>query len=736
MSHNNKMIYSFTLYSFPFTLLAILVFFASTLFGGPLDDIKNYNDIFEKGIKVDLRCPLYSEGVLSTTEGGVITGPNLRIQAQKIVYTRKMIAGLPAFTVEAEGDVALEFGQYFFVGQRLEYDFITKSGVIYEARSAMEPWYFGGQAIELCADGSYVIYNGFITTSENYQTDWQMTAEEARLQDDNLFSAKNVQFRFIQLPLFWLPSFKVNLDSIFDNPIRYNITWGGRQHTRLEMQYEIFSWRRIKNFLRLDYRIKRGLGGGFYTLYSSEDHKENFEMINYIARDSSVNKPKERTRYRFQGVYSNYWDDDHTSVDLSWDKLSDRDMATDYDDRNLEIETAGRTQLQVRHQQDEFWIGNLFSRVRVNTFQTIKQELPSLEATAKPFTIGSTGIISENLWRFSYLDFQYAKHSKHVHNFNSTRFEFYHKLYRSYRTGIFTTTPEIGGLAIYYGSNPHANDHWVTLGIASLETNTQLSRNYSLFRHAIKPFVKYQYFTKPGVRPNKHYIFDIEDGWYRLNMITFGVDNSFYLRDNTSLNRLLHVELFANAFLGTPTITRTIPVIYSRMTWNFIPTLRHIFSIAWDTQRKEIYHFNFRNEWTINPNAAISFEWRHRNSFDWRKADHTNFILDSFRSERELHHTQLSDKRDTLLIHFFYRWHPNWAMEFESRHGWNRRNEPSYSEYEIDLLATVQTAWNIKLSYQRKEYDRNDNRIALYFNVGLPRPSPIRCDKPVPLLNL
>lgn len=720
-------------------LLIILITLVSTqLSGASLEDLKNVNNIFDKGIKVDLRSPTFKEGVLSTDQGGVITGPDLRIQARQIIYTRKLTGDAPLLTVEAEGDVALELGEYFFIGQRLEYNFLSKTGIIYEARSALEPWYFGGRAIELCADGSYVIYNGFITTSENYQTDWQVTAEEASLKENHLFDAKNVQFRFIQLPVFWLPSFKANLNSIFDSPIRYNITWGGRQHTRLEMQYEIFSWRRIRNFLRLDYRIKRGFGGGFYTLFNSEDGRENLEMINYIARDSSVTNPNERTRYRFQGAYNNLLDEDRVQVNLTWDKLSDINMATDYDDRNLEIETAGRTQLQIRRQQDDLWIGNFFTRVRVNTFQTIKQELPSLEITTKPFTLGSSGIISENLWRLSYLDFQYAKHSKNVHNFNSTRTEFYHKLYHTFQTGILNTTSEVGGLAIYYGSNPHADDHWVTLGILSLETNTQLRRRYERLNHVLKPFIKYNYYTMPGVRPNKHYIFDIEDGWYRLNMLTFGIDQSFYYHrdDEGIIGRYIHFELFANAFINTPTVTRSIPKIYSRFTWNSFPTLRHIFCVGWDTQRANFDHFNFRNEWTINPQAAFSVEWRHRNSYSWRKADPTNFILDSFRSEKQLHRSQLSDQRDTLLFHLFYRWHPNWAVEFESRHGWNRRKEPNYSEYEIDLLATIQTAWNIKLSYQRREYDRNDNRVALYFNVGLPRLPHSRGETPIPLLNL
>lgn len=716
-------------------LTYVLIIIGFPVFGTSLDEIKNVKNIFEKGIKVDLRSPTFTDGVLSTKEGGVITGPDLRIQARKLIYTKKMVNGSPIFSVEAEGDVALELGEYFFIGDRLEYNFLNKTGIIYEARSAIEPWFFGGRAIELCADGSYIIHHGYITTSENYKTDWEVTAEKAQLKENTLFDAKNVQFRFFQLPVLWLPSFKANLNSIFDSPFRYNITWGGRQHTRLEMQYEIFSWRRIRNFLRLDYRIKRGFGGGFYTLYNSENNKENLEMINYIARDSSIDNPRERTRYRFQGVYNNFLDNDRVNIHLSWDKLSDIDMATDYDDRNLDIETAGRTQLQLRRQQDDLWIGNFFTRVRVNTFQTIKQELPSFEVTLKPFNLGSSGIISENLWRLSYLDFQYAKYSKHVHNFNSTRAEFFHKLYRSQQLGIFNGTAEIGGLAIYYGSNPHASDHWVTLGLLSTELNTQFKKRYGGFKHVVKPYVNYKYYTMPGVRPNRHYIFDIEDGWYRLNMLTFGVDNSIYkFRSDGVVDRWLYLELFAHAFINTPTITRSIPKIYTRMTWNSLPTLRHIFCVAWDTQRCKFDHFNFRNEWTISQNAAFSLEWRHRGSYDWRKADHMNFILDSFRSEKELRHSQLSDRRDTLLFHLFYRWHPNWAVEFESRHGWNRHDEPNYSEYEVDILATVQTALNIKLSYQRKEYDRNDNRIALYFNVGLPRPSR-SCGEPVPLLN-
>lgn len=718
-----KKLWPFLIIFFTFSSNIIALTTENPLSFDKMDDLEN----LEKGITVDLRHPKFCEGVLSTEEGGVITGPNIRIQAMKIIYTRKKFEGKPVFKIEAEEDVVLEFGEYEFIGKRLEYDFQTKTGVIYNARSSMEPWYFGGDRIELCADASYVIYNGFITTSENYKTDWQIESEKAVLCENNLLSAKNVRFRFIKLPLFWIPSFRINLDTIFDNPFRYTVHWGGRQKTCFSMIYEIFSWRRFKAFLQVDYRIKRGFGGGIHTVYSSPDHKENLETITYLARDTAVDNPHERTRYRYQGVYSNLLDHDRISVLFTYDKLSDKDMATDYHDNGLELDTAGRTQLLLRRQED-IWLANFIARFRVNTFQTIKQEIPTFEGSLRPFRIGSTGIIAENQFKTSYLDFEYSKQLEHVHDYNSTRYEASHRIYRPINVGPLTATPELGGLIIYYGNSPQHRPRWLALGMFGFDLNTSLYRFYGDCKHVVKPYMKYEYLTFPSASPHQHYIFDIEDGWYRLDMLNFGVSNNFYYKTNSDcIRRYLSVDLFANAFFDTPTIPRSIPKMYAKVTWNSFPTLRHIFVSGWDFKFGEWDHFNLRTEWTISPNIAFATEYRHRDAYDWRKADKTNFILDSYRSIKELKHSQLSDRRDTLLFHLFFRWLPNWALEFESRHGWNRRREPNYNEYEIDLITRLQSALQVKIAYQHKEYDRRDNRIAIYFSVGMKRPDQCAC---------
>lgn len=707
----------------------------------------------ETKITLDLKEPCYEDGVISTEKGGVIQGPKVRIQAKKIRYVRKK-GDNPLFYVEAEGDLMVQFGLYAFVGSRLEFDFITNSGTIYNARSNVEPWFFGGEVIQLCSDGNYRIQNAYFTTSEHECPEWKMVAEEACLLDNHLLKAHRLYIEFGKVPLLWVPRFSMDLDAVFDSPIQYDIRWGGRR-SRFGLIYEFFSWNRFKAFVRADYHFKYGIGGGLETYYTSLDRKHYLETINYLAQDKPQSTdPEYFGRYRFQGVYHGLVDQDRIDVHLTWDKVSDKEMASDYGNNGLELDTAGRTQLSIRRQEDNWWITNFFTRVRVNNFQSIKQELPSLETTFKPFVIGSTGIVMENLFRASYLDYVYSKqllhelhHESyreieeyspylygraylHARNYQSSRFEFNHKIYRPFHLGIFNFTPEAGAELIYYGNTPHKHHSTLLAGHSGFELNTYLNRSFCDTKHVVKPYVKYDYLTFPTSSPNEHYIFDIDDGWYRLNMFRFGIEQNFLVKKQGLIERYLKLDLWSNAFLDTKTLPVTVPKVYAKVTWNMLPTLRYSIDSAYDFQFQQIDHINFRTEWTLSANTAISIEQRHRSRYSWRKVQKNNFILESYRSIPSLLASPLSDRRNTFLVHAFHRFHPNWALEFKMRAGWGRRNvfpdgelerQKYYNEFEIDLLGTLCRALNVRISFQHRM--NNDFRYSCAFSVGLSRPT-------------
>lgn len=688
---------------------------------------------FPEGLTIDLHSPKFTDGVLSTETGGVIKAADMRIQARKLIYTKKLVDKEAVCNLYAEGDLILEFGEYYFVGESLQYDFQTRQGIMYQARTGIEPWFFGGETVLLHPDGSFTLYSGYITTSERDQVDWLITADEAHLEEKKYLDARNVKFKIFSIPLLWLPRLQTDLDTIFDAPVRYYLKWGGRKGTRASMVYEVFSWNRFKLFARLDIRTKRGLGGGLETYYRSEDGKEIFNTINYVANDNSLSNPHEKVRYRFQGLYHNQVWDDRITIDLTWDKLSDIDMATDYNDRGLELDIAQRTQLRLRRQEDNH-IAQLITNVRINPFQSLLQELPTMEVSWRPQNLGETGVISNSLFRASYLDFSYANNIIDSHDFHSSRLEFRQMFYRPIPLHSFTLTPDCGFLGIYYGNSPQHKQRFLTLAEISADIRTSFSRIFGDWKHVIEPYSQFQYLTSPTVSPNHHYIFDIDDGWYRSNTLRMGVLNHLFFRHSSGcLTRPLYADLYTYGFFDTPTIGTFIPKTYLTLSSLITPTLRCTLDTAWDFQHGEVDHYNLRTDWTATPNLAISAEYRHRSSWAWRKSDYTNFILDAFRSERELFHSTLSDRRDTVLTRLFYQFDPNWGVSFEMRTGWNRRHEPSYTEFETDLLATLPSAWNMKISYQHRE---DDDRVALYFSIGLNRPNQTKCASFLPCLEL
>lgn len=683
---------------------------------------------FSDDIVVELREPIYENGILSTTKGGIITGENIRIQALNIHYVRKVEENTVSAWVEAEGSLMVEYGPYLFVGDSLHYNFDTKTGYVTNGRTGVDPWFFGGTKIHLLPDGSYLLDDAYATTSENYKAEWSITAKSARVRDYKFLDAKNVFFRLVKMPFFWVPKLNLKLDSLFDAPIRYTARWGGRKGPRIGVVYDLYSGENLNAYLRLDYRLNRGFGGGLETDYLSTSHRTHFQTINYFANDTSLTDPSYNKRYRLQGLYDSTTYNEKTTFNISYDKLSDRNMATDYHDRGLELDTAKRTQLHIRHEERN-WITNFLTRVRLNSFQTVKQELPTIEATIRPFIISGTGVIADSRFKASYLDFEYNKYQTNVDDYNSIRVEVSQTLYRPFCWGPIQSQAEVGGLVIFYGNNSDEYSRWLTLGIGRYDVHTDLNRSYSRCKHVVSPYLTYEYLTYPSTSPDDHHIFDIHDGWFKLNQLRIGTRQHFYVKEwDGCIHRRFFADAWVNAFFDTSTIPDIVPKLYGKLVYYPTERIRHSISTAWDFTNDIVDHMNFRMDWTINTDAAVSFEYRHRSAYDWRKVDAENFILDSFHSLEDLRDSNVSDRRDTLLLSFFYRFHPEWALECESRNGWNREEEPKFFEYQINLLATLRSAWLLRLSYRHKE---DEDRFSFNLSIGFKRPKehhyPVPC---------
>ena len=670
--------------------------------------------LFSEELKVDLRNPTYKNGVLYTSQGGVIQNEDIRIQAKTIQYFHRMEDGQMVQKIEADGDLLIQYKGRVFVGSELEFNFKEMSGTVYEGKTFSSMWYVGGDSIQLNPDGSYKVANAFVTTCESKDSSWEFRAKRINVVREQFFEAKKVRFRFFKLPALWLPSFKINLKKFKTPLFRYYVNWN--KGPKVGFRYQLYSWHDLALYGRLEYRWSKGWGGAFETEYLPPDHLTTFVTRSYLGKDRLFNAEDVEKRYRLQGAFHSQSRSGKTHTTLTWDKYSDVRMPGDFKSEDFEVNTAMRTMFYVHHRENDI-ITSFKVRPRANTFESIKQDLPTLYVMTRPIEIKNTGVISTNFIKASYLDFDYSDQLvTTLQDFQSPRVEIFERLDRPIHLGPLTMTPHLGGRAIFYGTTPSHDSKCLGLLDYGVKANFHGQRQFTRYKHVIEPYIRYNALTRPTVGPDEHYIFSIQDGYQKIQQIEIGMRNLLFSDRRPCKEASFTADLYANAFFSDPVIPQIVPRAYLWLGWR-LPSVHITLHNCYNFRHNLLDFSNARLRWTVNENIAMSLEARYRSKYDWRKGDHDNFILDVSRPESELLESPLSDRRVTLLSNVFFRINPFWEMRFESNHGFyrlykNQFKEMPYNEFRIHFYTWVSSAWKLHFYYGytfKNHFDWNIN---------------------------
>ena len=474
---------------------------------------------------------------------------------------------------------------------------------------------------------------------------------------------------------------------------------------RATARYQLYSWKDFAIYAKAEYRWAVGWGGAFETEYRPSDFHTTFITRSYLAKDRLESAPNAARRYRVQGAFDSTSQDEKTAAVLTWDKYSDVRMPTDFKSEDFEVNPAKKTLFYISHRDDSY-VASFKFRPRVNPFESIKQDLPTALLAVRPLALGSSGIYSSNYLKASYLDFTYSNQlAEHLASYNSARIEFREKLYRPCHFGAFTFTPELGGLAIFYGNSPSSEAKWVAALIYGANAEARGIRQFSHYKHQIEPYFQYIGLSTPTVLPDQHYIFSIQDGYDRLNQLNIGVRNLLFSKKRAGKEPSFAADLYVNAFFADFAIPQVIPYGHLDLAWR-LPSLHFTWANAWNFRHQTVQNSNARLLWTVNEDIALSLEGRYRSRYDWRKADHDSYILDVSRSESELLRSPLSDRRVTLLTNVFIRITPFWECHLQSHHGFFRLNETPFNEIKVDLFTWVSSVLKLRLSYKYTDYTR------------------------------
>lgn len=657
-------------------------------------------------VQVNLRSPVYEDGVLTTEQGGVLEGEFIRIQATHITYVKKECAGQTEWFVKAHGNLMVKYSGKTFVGDSIEYNFNDKQGIIINGRTQIGLWFIGGKQILLKPDNSYELKHTTLTTCESGTSLWELHVNKGTVHEYDVLTAKNAQVRLFKVPIFWFPYLKAKLSTLQDIPAYYSFITGGSQGQIISMRYLAYSSPSFKSYLQLDFWFKKGPSGSVQFDYKAPNHPTTFQANNFVAYDKQANNPPTGSslynmlRQRYVGeLNTQLWN--KLYINGQYEKLSDAFVLETYFNRYYFLQTMRQTHLEMRMHEDR-WLSYIRGKVRINRFQTVSQELPIFAFNLKPFSLGKSGFIGDGIFNVGYLDYVYGSYISNTNpNFRSARMEIKPRIYYPIHFKGFTVTAMGEYVGVGYSQSPAGGSQWNNLAIVGGEANYKLSKIYSdQWRHTIEPYTSYQFMSNPTVSVNEHYFFDFDDSYAKINQLCWGLRNYIYRKKNNKITTPLKLDVYTYGFFNNTTIGSYIPRLYVDITKN-LSFAYAAFSFGYNLQHGLIDFANVRTALTFSEDFALSFLFMHRSKYDYKKAINNNYLLDVYRSQADLLASPLSDQRNITQSKLYWRIFRNLIFEFESRQGWHRVNAPPFNEMRFNVTFLLPCNWRLTFSPQR-----------------------------------
>src|SRR6185503_19480339 len=323
------------------------------------------------------------------------------------------------------------------------------------------PWQIGARTIRLLEDGSLDFEEGFITTSEGCNHDLSINAAHINITCQKRLVTSPLHLKLYNTTIALLPSFTLDLTELQRPALAVKFGWGGYLGPHVSLRYHAFSYRDFKAWLRVDGFLDHGAGFGIESALDPQCSPLAFYTRNYWAHDLAIDDPTKRDRYRFQGSYYNRFLDNKTIVQARYDYVSDAQMAADYNHESFNLNPAQETKLQIHHRENSF-LATLIIEARVNSFQTVNQQLPTLECNLHPVRLPFTNCVFENYMKVSNINFVTSHDLINKTTEHAARLEVRPLLYCPLYLGAITLTPLAGLIGIGYSNSPeHHAQHQI-----------------------------------------------------------------------------------------------------------------------------------------------------------------------------------------------------------------------------------------------------------------------------------
>jgi len=444
--------------------------------------------------------------------------------------------------IEAEGDVKLQRDGSLWIGERLSYNAQTRNiqGDTFKVGDA--PFFAAGN--NLTADitnGVYTASEGMVTTDDVENPVYRIKAKTLIVFPGKRIVAYGATAYVGKMPVFYWPYYR--RDYAERHPNNIELTPGYRS---LYGPYILgaYNWHVSTNLngaLNLDYRQKRGFGGGPDLNYDLGPLGQG-SIRTYLTRDddprtNNLALPIDSFRSRLEfshraTIRTNL--SARAVVRLQSDEFFIRDF--------FETEYLKNPQPSTFFEADQNWRNfnlNILAQPQVNDFFDTVERLPDIKLTGVRQQIGVTPLYYESESSLGYFRHQFANNA--APEFAAWRGDSFHQIVLPKTFwGWLNFTPRVGGRYTHYGESEgpgiafNEEDRFVFNTGAELSfkaarvfksVKSQLL-DMNEMRHILEPSINYVYVPSPSETPPNLPQFDTAFPTFRLLPIEFPDFNS------------------------------------------------------------------------------------------------------------------------------------------------------------------------------------------------------------------
>ncbi len=471
-------------------------------------------------------------------EKKVVGSGNIVIEYEDARLTcDRVVVFMDTKDVEAVGNVVLKGLIGVLKGERINYNFGTKKGIILNSEASLGEWRAVGKEVQIKSEKEFEVKEGYITSCDLPNPHYRIRSKNITIYPDNKVVAKNVVMSVGNLPLLYLPSYNYSLKadwpSISALPGRKK-DWGAFLLTNY--RYNINDDNKIN--LRLDERENWGLAEGLDFKYLSHNFGGGLLRFYYtFQRDRARSDGSRGEEQRYRAQVRHRWDIDPSKYALlEYHELSDANFTKDFFYREeFEKDSTPESYLYLLDTQSDYSL-SLLTKKRVNRFQTVTERLPEAKLDIKSQRLWDTHLYYKGDTSIANLN---KKNGDSSDDSDVARFDTYNEIsFAPDRIkGALNVVPFIGTRQSFY-SKALNGDEDKTRGAfytgVDLSTKLYKTHNYSgnplgiqinRLRHILTPTLEYKYIHEPTISASELQNFDDLDTLARKNIFTFGFEN-------------------------------------------------------------------------------------------------------------------------------------------------------------------------------------------------------------------